>query len=105
MLHCLVQTGSHLDFSQALADAVKTAAERAEEVDDSLKTFMFVIPRVSRFAQVKFVFLPTAADLPAALHLHSEKANAQIRDSNGDRCDVCLLGTMLSYNSRLDLWS
>ncbi len=62
MLHCLVQTGSHLDFSQALADAVKTAAERAEEVDDSLKTFMFVIPRVSRSAQVKFVFcqqLPT----------------------------------------------
>ena len=41
-----VQRGRHLDFSQAVADAVKTAAERAEEVDDSLKTFMFVIPKV-----------------------------------------------------------
>ena len=35
-----------MDFSQAIADAVKTAAERAEEVDDCLKTFMFVIPKV-----------------------------------------------------------
>ena len=25
---------------------MKTAAERAEEIDDSLKTFMFVIPKV-----------------------------------------------------------
>ena len=41
-----VQRGCHLDFAQAVADAVKTAAERAEEAEDSLKTFMFVIPRV-----------------------------------------------------------
>ena len=46
-LACLhVQRGHHLDFLQAVADAVKTAAERAEEIDDSLKTFMFVIPKV-----------------------------------------------------------
>ena len=37
-----------MDFSQALADAVKTAAERAEEMEDTLRTFMFVIPKVSQ---------------------------------------------------------
>ena len=41
-----MQRGCHLDFTQALVDAVKMAAERAEEIDDTLKTFMFVIPRV-----------------------------------------------------------
>ena len=41
-----MQRGSYLEFSQTLADAVRTAAERTEEVDDSLKTFMFVIPKV-----------------------------------------------------------
>ena len=46
LIFLLVQRGRHLDFSQAVADAVKTAAERAEEIDDSLKTFMFVIPKV-----------------------------------------------------------
>ena len=43
---CPVQRGCHLDFSQAVADAVRSAADRAEEMDDSLKTFMFVIPKV-----------------------------------------------------------
>ena len=47
-----VQRGCHLDFSQALADAVKTAAERAEEVDNSLKTFMFVIPKARTFTEL-----------------------------------------------------
>jgi hypothetical protein len=32
-LHMHMQRGCHMDFSQALADAVKTAAERAEEMD------------------------------------------------------------------------
>ena len=46
-----MQRGCHLDFTQALSDAVKMAAERAEEIDDSLKTFMFVIPRVGSFKE------------------------------------------------------
>ena len=49
-----VQRGSHLDFSQALADAVRTASERAEEIDDSLKTFMFVIPKVGHLSITSF---------------------------------------------------
>ncbi len=65
---CLVQRGSHLDFSQALADAVKTAAERAEEVDDSLKTFMFVIPKVQmRRLAVALVNLSVHPILPSLL--------------------------------------
>ena len=48
-----------MDFSQALADAVKTAAERAEEVEDTLRTFMFVIPKVSQAeAQANLYGLP-----------------------------------------------
>ena len=50
-----LQRGAYLDFSQTLADAVRTAAERAEEADDSLKTFMFVIPRVRQPATVRNV--------------------------------------------------
>ena len=47
-LHMHMQRGCHMDFFQALADAVKTAAKRAEEMEDTLRTFMFVIPKVSQ---------------------------------------------------------
>ena len=41
-----MQRGRHLDFADAVADAVQTCQMRAEQLDDLLKTFMFVIPRV-----------------------------------------------------------
>lgn len=41
------QKGRHLDFADAVADAVHTCEMRAKQLDDLLRTFMFVIPRVS----------------------------------------------------------
>ena len=41
------QRGRHLDFADAVADAVHTCEMRAQQLDDLLRTFMFVIPRVS----------------------------------------------------------
>ena len=60
-----LQRGAYLDFSQTLADAVRTAAERAEEVDDSLKTFMFVIPRVRQQATLPNVKISASSLLCA----------------------------------------
>lgn len=39
------QRNRHLDFSDSIAAAVKTAAERAADMEDVLKQFMFVIPQ------------------------------------------------------------
>jgi hypothetical protein len=44
---CLkLQRGRHLDFSDAIAAAVKTEATRAAELEDTLKAFVFAIPKV-----------------------------------------------------------
>lgn len=42
-----MQRGRHLDFADAIADAVHTCEMRAQELDDVLMAFMFAIPRVS----------------------------------------------------------
>ena len=39
------QPNRYLDFSNSIAAAVKTAAERASDMEDVLKQFMFVIPQ------------------------------------------------------------
>ena len=39
------QPNRHLDFSNSIAAAVKTASERAADMEDVLKQFMFVIPQ------------------------------------------------------------
>ncbi|EIE18784.1 hypothetical protein COCSUDRAFT_221, partial [Coccomyxa subellipsoidea C-169] len=44
-LNIFPDRGRHLDFADAVADAVQTCQMRAEQLDDELKTFMFVIPR------------------------------------------------------------
>lgn len=39
------QPGRHLDFSDSIAAVVRTAAQRADDMEDILKQFMFVIPQ------------------------------------------------------------
>ncbi|KAL3134959.1 Pharynx and intestine in excess protein 1 [Trebouxia sp. C0010 RCD-2024] len=39
------QPNRHLDFSHSIAAAVRTAAQRAKDTEDTLKQFMFVIPQ------------------------------------------------------------
>ena len=39
------QPNRHLDFSDSIAAAVKTAAERAADMEDVMKQFMVVIPQ------------------------------------------------------------
>ena len=43
--HIASQQNRHLDFSDSIAAAVKTAAQRAESMEDTMKQFMFVIPQ------------------------------------------------------------
>lgn len=40
------QRGRHLDYSSAIAEAVKLPGTRSQEMDELIQTFMFVIPRV-----------------------------------------------------------
>ena len=46
-----LQRGRHLDFSDAISAAVKTEEMRAAELEDTLKAFMFAIPKVPSATQ------------------------------------------------------
>jgi hypothetical protein len=49
------QPGRHLDVPDALLDMVKTYARRAAEVDEPLKAFMCVIPKVRAYGKADSV--------------------------------------------------
>lgn len=68
-----MQKGRHLDFADAVADAVQTCQMRAEQLDDLLKTFMFVIPRVRHLkSTIKVLFKRATMQMTrTALHFAS----------------------------------
>ena len=39
------QPSRYMDFSKSIAAAIKTAAQRAESLEDTMKQFLFVIPQ------------------------------------------------------------